>query len=80
MPSDPPPLPPQGRYDVDITTFQMAVLFAWNQRPSERISLENLRLATELPDAELRRTLWTLVACSKLKRQLLLYQPEVNVG
>jgi len=67
-----------GRYDVDITTFQMAVLFAWNQRPEERISLENLRLATELPDAELRRTLWTLVACSKLKRQLLCYSPEVH--
>ncbi|XP_043240835.1 cullin-5-like [Amphibalanus amphitrite] len=67
-----------GRYDVDITTFQMAVLFAWNQRPAEKISLENLRLATELPDAELRRTLWTLVACSKLKRQLLLYAPEVH--
>ena len=36
----------------------MAVLFAWNERPKEKISLENLRLATELPDAELRRTLW----------------------
>jgi len=36
----------------------MAVLFAWNERPQEKISLENLRLATELPDAELRRTLW----------------------
>ena len=36
----------------------MAVLFAWNERPNEKISLENLRLATELPDAELRRTLW----------------------
>jgi cullin-5 len=35
----------------------MAVLFAWNERPKEKISLENLRLATELPDAELRRTL-----------------------
>jgi len=38
----------------------MAVLFAWNERPKEKISLENLRLATELPDAELRRTLWVL--------------------
>ena len=36
----------------------MAVLFAWNERPNVKISLENLRLATELPDAELRRTLW----------------------
>ena len=36
----------------------MAVLFAWNQRPKDKISYESLRLATELPDAELRRTLW----------------------
>ncbi|KAK5650219.1 hypothetical protein RI129_001248 [Pyrocoelia pectoralis] len=67
-----------GRFDLDVTTFQMAVLFAWNQRPFERISYENLRLATELPDAELRRTLWSLVAFPKLKRQLLLFQPTVN--
>lgn len=38
-----------GRFDLDVTTFQMAVLFAWNQRPEEKISYENLRLATELP-------------------------------
>lgn len=38
-----------GRFDLDVTTFQMAVLFAWNQRPAERVSYENLRLATELP-------------------------------
>ncbi|KAG8320123.1 Cullin-5 [Homalodisca vitripennis] len=50
-----------GRFDVDVTTFQMAVLFAWNQRPLDHISYENLRLATELPDPELRRTLWLLV-------------------
>lgn len=47
-----------GQYDLEVTTFQLAVLFAWNQRPKERISFENLKLATELPDAELRRTLW----------------------
>lgn len=66
-----------GRFDLDVTTFQMAVLFAWNQRPQERISYENLRLATELPDGELRRTLWSLVAFPKLKRQLLLYAAPV---
>lgn len=36
----------------------MAVLFAWNQRPKDKISYESLRLAAELPDTELRRTLW----------------------
>ena len=51
-----------GRFDLDVTTFQMAVLFAWNERPKEKISLENLRLATELPDAELRRTLWVCIS------------------
>ena len=84
-----------GRFDLDVTTFQMAVLFAWNQRPYEKVSYENLRLATELPgilivnliesklssyclpfsDPELRRTLWSLVAFPKLKRQLLLIEP-----
>ncbi|XP_046398003.1 cullin-5 isoform X1 [Ischnura elegans] len=67
-----------GRFDVDVTTFQMAVLFAWNQRPHDRISYENLRLATELPDPELRRTLWSLVAFPKLKRQVLMLEPEVQ--
>ncbi|CAG2053896.1 unnamed protein product [Timema podura] len=67
-----------GRFDVDVTTFQMAVLFAWNQRPLEKIPYENLRLATELPDPELRRTLWSLVAFPKLKRQVLLYSSEVQ--
>uniref|UniRef100_A0A671LSJ7 Cullin-5 n=1 Tax=Sinocyclocheilus anshuiensis TaxID=1608454 RepID=A0A671LSJ7_9TELE len=67
-----------GQYDLEVTTFQLAVLFAWNQRPRERISFENLKLATELPDAELRRTLWSLVAFSKLKRQVLSYEPVVG--
>lgn len=67
-----------GRFDLDVTTFQMAVLFAWNQRPKERVTYENLRLATELPDPELRRTLWSLVAFLKLKRQLLLYEPAAQ--
>lgn len=52
-----------GQYDLEVTTFQLAVLFAWNQRPRERISFENLKLATELPDAELRRTLWVRYKC-----------------
>lgn len=47
-----------GCFDLDVTTFQMAVLFAWNQRPLDHITYENLRLATELPDPELKRTLW----------------------
>ena len=32
-----------GKFDLEVTTFQMAVLFAWNERPHEKISFENLR-------------------------------------
>ncbi|KAG1649294.1 Cullin-5 [Nymphon striatum] len=67
-----------GKFDLDVTTFQMAVLFAWNQRPNDRISFENLKLATELVDSELRRTLWSLVNYPKVKRQILLCEPEVK--
>ncbi|KAJ8027302.1 Cullin-5 [Holothuria leucospilota] len=65
-----------GVFDLEVTTFQMAVLFAWNQRPKDKISFENLRLATELPENELRKTLWSLIAFAKLKRQVLLCRPE----
>ena len=55
-----------GVFDLEVTTFQMAVLFTWNHRRRDIISFENLRLATELPDNELRKTLW--VSCkSNLK-------------
>jgi len=65
-----------GKYDLEVTTFQMAVLFCWENRREDRISLENLRLATELSDGELRKTLWSLVAFPKLKRQVLLFEPS----
>ncbi|XP_054163492.1 cullin-5-like isoform X2 [Oppia nitens] len=67
-----------GKFDLDVTTFQMAVLFVWNDRPFDRISFENLRLATELPDPELRKTLWSLIAFPKLKRQVLLCESDVK--
>lgn len=47
-----------GKFDLEVTTFQMAVMFVWNQRPRDKVSYESLKLATELPDTELRRTLW----------------------
>ena len=47
-----------GKYDLEVTTFQMTVLFAWNERPNDDVSFESLRLSTELPDSELRKTLW----------------------
>ncbi|KAK6017530.1 hypothetical protein OSTOST_16947 [Ostertagia ostertagi] len=33
-----------GRFDLELTTFQMAVLFSWNDRAHEKISFESLRL------------------------------------
>lgn len=68
----------QGKYDIEVTTFQMAVLFAWNERPDEKLSFHDLRLATELPESELRRTLWSLIAFPKLKRQILICEPAVQ--
>uniref|UniRef100_A0A8L8JPT0 Cullin-5 n=1 Tax=Heligmosomoides polygyrus TaxID=6339 RepID=A0A8L8JPT0_HELPZ len=61
-----------GRFDLELTTLQMAVLFSWNDRAHEKISFESLRLATELPDTELARTLFSLVAYPKMKYQILL--------
>lgn len=50
-----------GRFDLDVTTFQMAVLFAWNQRPMEKVSYENLRLATELPGKEFAKRMYLIL-------------------
>jgi hypothetical protein len=46
-----------GLYDLDVTTFQMCVLFAWNDRQYDKITFEALRMITALPATELRRTL-----------------------
>lgn len=35
-----------GKYELEVTTFQMAVLFTWNQRPEDKISFESLRYDT----------------------------------
>ena len=67
-----------GKFDVDVTTFQMAILFCWENRRYEKLSLDNLKRATELPDTELRRTLWGLVGMPKLKKQSLLFDPPVS--
>ena len=32
-----------GKFDLEVTTFQMAVMFVWNERPREKITFENLR-------------------------------------
>ena len=61
-----------GKFDLEVTTHQMSVLFCWNDRPAERLSFEAIRLATELAEAELARTLLSLVSFPKMRNQLLL--------
>jgi cullin-5 len=62
----------KGKYELEVSAFQMAVLFGWNDRPKEKISLEGLRLATELPEVDLSRTLLSLVMNPKVKTQVVL--------
>jgi len=64
-----------GRYELEVTTFQMAVLFSWNQRPREKLTYESVKLATELPDNELRKTILSLMAS---KNKLLLSSNELK--
>ena len=47
-----------GKFDIDVTTFQMAILFSWNSRPYDRLSLESLQMATGLALGDLKRNLW----------------------
>merc|ERR1719242_1698337 len=56
----------------------MSILFCWEKRRNDKLAMENLRLATELPEQELRRNLWTLVAARNTKRQVLLYEPSAS--
>uniref|UniRef100_A0A1I7ZH63 Cullin-5 n=1 Tax=Steinernema glaseri TaxID=37863 RepID=A0A1I7ZH63_9BILA len=68
-----------GQYDLDVTTFQMTVLFCWNDRADEKISLASLKLATEIPEVELNKTLLSLIAFPKSKQQILLCDcPSMN--
>ncbi|KAK2703650.1 hypothetical protein QYM36_017946 [Artemia franciscana] len=63
-----------GEYYLDITAFQMALLFAWNET-KDKISFETLLSITGLTDADLRNTLWSIVGLPKRKQQVLLYSP-----
>ena len=67
-----------GKFELEVTTFQMAILFLWNDIPTERIRFESLRMSTELPENELKRALFSLTMNPKLKHQLLLCSPPVK--
>jgi hypothetical protein len=38
-----------GKFDLEVTTFQMAVLFCWENRRDDKISFENLRYQQRYP-------------------------------
>nr|CRZ24456.1 BMA-CUL-5 [Brugia malayi] len=60
-----------GKFDLDVTTLQLSVLYCWNDRPHEQLSFECLRTATQLSAPELMRTLYSLVAFPKMRHQVL---------
>lgn len=37
-----------------------------------------MKLATNIPDSELKKTLWSLISFAKLKQQLIYYEPHVE--
>ncbi|KIH50582.1 hypothetical protein ANCDUO_19338 [Ancylostoma duodenale] len=57
----------------------MAVLFCWNDRAQEKISFESLRLATELPDTELARTLFNTIKTTLLKNGKEQHRGRINL-
>ncbi|CAK5025094.1 unnamed protein product [Meloidogyne enterolobii] len=61
-----------GKFELEVTTQQMAVLFCWNDRPMDRLTFDSIRLATELSETELIKTLLSLVAFPKTRHQLIL--------
>uniref|UniRef100_A0A914HHC4 Cullin-5 n=1 Tax=Globodera rostochiensis TaxID=31243 RepID=A0A914HHC4_GLORO len=61
-----------GKFDLEVTTHQMAILFCWNDRPNDKISFETIRLATELSEGELARSLLSLVSFPKVRMRLIL--------
>ena len=67
-----------GKFELEVTTFQMSVLFLWNEIPKEKISFESLQMSTELPESELKRALFSLTMNPKLKHQVLLCSPPVK--
>ncbi|CAF0742266.1 unnamed protein product, partial [Didymodactylos carnosus] len=67
-----------GKYDLDVSTLQAAILFSWNHRQHRKLTFSDLKLATNIPDMELKKTLWTLIAHAKLKQQLICYEPIVE--
>jgi len=63
---------------LDVSTLQASILFAWNHRPTTKLTFNELELATNIPKIELKKTLWSLISFNKLKQQLISYEPHVE--
>uniref|UniRef100_A0A0N5A665 Cullin-5 n=1 Tax=Parastrongyloides trichosuri TaxID=131310 RepID=A0A0N5A665_PARTI len=61
-----------GKYDLDMSAFQMAVINCFYHCPTGKLSFESLKMATKLPVNELTRTLISLTCFPKIKSQVLL--------
>ncbi|CAL8100197.1 unnamed protein product [Calicophoron daubneyi] len=68
----------RGKFELELTTFQIVVLYAWNRRFDQRLQLDSLLTATGLQESELRRTLWSLSEHPKMEQQIILYSPKVK--
>ncbi|CEF69289.1 Cullin-5 [Strongyloides ratti] len=65
-----------GKYDLDLSAYQMAVINCFFHCSKGKLSFEALKLATKLPINELTRTLVSLTAFPKIKSQVLLTDCE----
>lgn len=68
----------RGRFELEVTVYQLVVLYAWSRRFDQRLSLDSLLTATGLQENELRRTLWTLCEHPKMEEQIVLYSPRAK--
>lgn len=67
-----------GKYELEVTSLQIAILSSWNRRPNSELLIKDLLLSTKLPEAELRKSLVSLTQNPKLKVQLLLTESGIK--
>ncbi|CBY40740.1 unnamed protein product [Oikopleura dioica] len=67
-----------GKYELDVTAVQMAVLSCWNRRANSELTIQELCLGSLLPESDLKKTLTSLTMNPKLKIQLVLTRPQVT--
>ena len=62
-----------GKFDLEVTTPQAITLFVFNEHPSDKLSYDDLRVATGMENGpELGRVLYSLVANNRVKIQILM--------